>query len=70
MVELLRTNDLVLISAIRALLGEDEIRVFIADEHMVGTAWHYAIALGGAKLKVPIDCVKQAGRNCRSSMKK
>jgi hypothetical protein len=34
MVELLRTNDLVLISAIRALLGEDEIRVFIADEHM------------------------------------
>jgi hypothetical protein len=34
MVELLRTNDLVLISAIRALLGEDQIHVFVADEHM------------------------------------
>jgi hypothetical protein len=34
MVELLRTNDLVLISAIRALLAEDGIRLFVADEHM------------------------------------
>lgn len=34
MVELLRTNDLVLISAIRALLAEDDIQPLIADEHM------------------------------------
>jgi hypothetical protein len=34
MVELLRTNDLVLISAIRALLADDDIHVFVADEHM------------------------------------
>ena len=34
MVELLRTNDLVLISAVRALLAEDDIHVFVADEHM------------------------------------
>jgi hypothetical protein len=34
MVELLRTNDLVLISAVRAILAEDGIRVFVADEHM------------------------------------
>jgi hypothetical protein len=34
MVELLRTNDLVLISAIRAILAEEEIHVFVADEHM------------------------------------
>jgi hypothetical protein len=34
MVELLRTNDLVLISAVRAMLAEDEIEVVVADEHM------------------------------------
>ncbi|HZY14315.1 MAG TPA: DUF2007 domain-containing protein [Beijerinckiaceae bacterium] len=34
MVELLRTNDLVLISAVRAILAEDEIVVVVADEHM------------------------------------
>ena len=34
MVELLRTNDLVLISAVRAILAEEEIHVFVADEHM------------------------------------
>jgi hypothetical protein len=34
MVELLRTNDLVLISALRALLAEEGIEVFVADEHM------------------------------------
>jgi hypothetical protein len=34
MLELLRTNDLVLISAVRAILAEDRIRVFVADEHM------------------------------------
>jgi Putative prokaryotic signal transducing protein len=34
MLELLRTNDLVLISAVRAILAEDRIPVFVADEHM------------------------------------
>jgi hypothetical protein len=34
MIELLRTNDLVLISAVRAILAEDEIVVVVADEHM------------------------------------
>jgi hypothetical protein len=34
MFELLRTNDLVLISAIRAILAEEEIHVFVADEYM------------------------------------
>jgi Putative prokaryotic signal transducing protein len=34
MLELLRTNDLVLISAVRAILAEDRISVFVADEHM------------------------------------
>ena len=34
MIELLRTNDLVLISAVRALLAEEDIQVFVADEHM------------------------------------
>lgn len=34
MVELLRTNDLVLISLIEAILREAGIDVFIADQHM------------------------------------
>ena len=34
MLELLRTNDLVLISAVRAILAENNISVFVADEHM------------------------------------
>jgi hypothetical protein len=34
MVELLRTNDLVLISAVRAMLAEEKIVVLVADEHM------------------------------------
>ena len=34
MVELLRTNDLVLISAIEALLAAERIAFFVADQHM------------------------------------
>jgi Putative prokaryotic signal transducing protein len=34
MIELIRTNDLVLISAVRAVLAEQDIQVFVADEHM------------------------------------
>jgi hypothetical protein len=34
MIELLRTNDLVLISRIEALLAEHEIDVFVADQYM------------------------------------
>ncbi|MGE3248019.1 MAG: DUF2007 domain-containing protein [Beijerinckiaceae bacterium] len=33
MIELLRTNDLVLISAIEAILKEEEIVYFVADQH-------------------------------------
>ncbi len=34
MIELLRTNDLVLISRIEALLAEHDIGVFVADQYM------------------------------------
>lgn len=34
MIELLRTNDLVLISRIEAILAETGIDIFIADRHM------------------------------------
>ena len=33
MIELLRTNDLVLISVIEAILNEEEIVYFVADQH-------------------------------------
>ncbi len=34
MKELLRTNDIVLISAVEALLTEEEVSFFVADQHM------------------------------------
>ena len=34
MIELLRTNDIVLISRVEALLAEHEIGVFVADQYM------------------------------------
>ena len=34
MIELLRTNDIVLISRIEALMAEYEIGFFVADQHM------------------------------------
>ncbi len=34
MIELLRTNDLVLISVVQALLAEDRIACWVADQHM------------------------------------
>jgi hypothetical protein len=34
MIELVRTNDLVLISFIESLLGEAGLRFFVADQHM------------------------------------
>jgi hypothetical protein len=34
MVELIRTNDLVLISFVESLLGEAGLRFFVADQHM------------------------------------
>lgn len=34
MIELLRTNDLVLISVIETLLAEERIACFVADQHM------------------------------------
>jgi len=36
-VEILRTNDLVLISAIEALLTAERIAFFVADQHMAAT---------------------------------
>ena len=34
MIELLRTNDLVLISLVEAILSEAEVGYFVADQHM------------------------------------
>ena len=34
MIELLRTNDIVLISAVEAILNEEGIGFFVADQHM------------------------------------
>ncbi len=34
MIELVRTNDLVMISVIEAVLREERVRFFVADQHM------------------------------------
>ena len=37
MIELLRTNDLILISLIEAILSEERVGYFVADQHMSAT---------------------------------
>ncbi len=44
----------------RLRLADEQIPCFIADEYAVGTLWQDAIALGGAKLKVPVDSAPAA----------
>jgi hypothetical protein len=44
----------------RARLEQEEIPAIILDEHTAGTAWHYALAVGGAKLQVPESRAERA----------
>jgi hypothetical protein len=52
----------------RLRLDEEDIPCFIADEHVTGMLWHYAVALGGAKIKVPIESAERAADTLASNV--
>jgi hypothetical protein len=60
LVEIIRTNDLVLIGLIEALLGASRIPVLVADNHM--SALEGSIGAFPRRLLVPHDRVAQARR--------
>jgi hypothetical protein len=60
MVELLRTNDLVLISCVQALLEEQGVGFFLADQYM--SALEGSIGFLPRRLLVPQDEANRARR--------
>lgn len=60
MVELIRSNDVVLIGFARSLLEGADIPVFVADEHM--SLMEGSIGVFGRRLLVPDDHERQARR--------
>jgi hypothetical protein len=60
LIELFRTNDLVLISRVEALLAEIGIAVFVADRHM--SALEGSLSFLPRRLLVPADAAGRARR--------
>ena len=60
MIELIRTNDLILIGLIEALLGASRIPVLVADNHM--SALEGSIGAFQRRVLVPQDRAAQARR--------
>ncbi len=58
--ELLRTNDLVLISAIEAILQAEDIGYFVADQHM--SAMEGSLGFLPRRILVERDSLNQARR--------
>ena len=56
MVEILRTNDLVLISVIEAILTAERIRYFVADQHMAAAEG----SLGFLPRRILVDAEQEA----------
>jgi hypothetical protein len=60
MVTIVRTNDLVLISLLQAMLEDDGLTVFVADAHI--SAMEGMIGAFPRRIMVPADEVAQARR--------
>jgi hypothetical protein len=60
MVTIVRTNDLVLISLLQAMLEDDGLSVFVADTHI--SAMEGMIGAFPRRIMVPADEVAQARR--------
>ena len=65
MIELLRTNDLVLISVVQALLAEDRIACWVADQHM--SAVEGSLGFLPRRVMVDRDSVGRARRLLRQA---
>jgi hypothetical protein len=53
-------DDPVFAHLARIRLHAREIPCFVADEYIAGTAWHYALATGGTKVRVPREYAAEA----------
>ncbi len=60
MIELLRTNDLILISFVEALLAEENIICFVADQHM--SAVEGSLGFLPRRIMVDTDAARRARR--------
>lgn len=60
MIELLRTNDLILISFVEALLAEENIICFVADQHM--SAVEGSLGFLPRRIMVDADAARRARR--------
>ena len=60
MIELLRTNDLILISFVEALLAQENIGCFVADQHM--SAVEGSLGFLPRRIMVDADEVRRARR--------
>ena len=60
MIELIRTNDIVLIDVARGLMESERIPVLVADGHM--SALEGSIGVFGRRLLVPADWADRARR--------
>ena len=65
MVEIIRTNDLVLIGFVQSLLEQALIPVFVADHHV--SAFGGSISAFPRRLLIPSDHVAQARRLIRDA---
>ena len=65
MIEIMRTNDLVLISAVEALLTSARIPVFVADQHM--SSLEGSIGFLPRRILVEAESASQARRLLRDA---
>jgi hypothetical protein len=65
MIEILRTNDLVLLSAIDAILSSEQVEFFIADQHM--SSLEGSSGFLQRRLLVPSDKADRARRLLRAA---
>jgi len=60
LIELVRTNDLVMISVIESLLTQEGVRVFVADQHM--SAMEGSLGFLPRRIMVDADQMSRARR--------
>lgn len=65
MIELLRTNDLVLLSVIEAILTSERVDFFLADQHM--STLEGSTGFMQRRVLVPADVVERARRLLRDA---
>ena len=65
MIELLRTNDLVLLSVVEAILTAERVEFFLADQHM--SSLEGSTGFMRRRVLVPLDRIDRARRLMRDA---